>query len=279
MTGRSRSGWGGETMGSDTMIEAVRQAAKDETVRAIVLRVDSPGGSALASDLIWEELRKAGKPVVVSMGDTAASGGYYISMGAEKILAEPGTLTGSIGVVGGKVALRGLFEKVGITTEVLSRGTNANLLSLDQPFTASERAAYGKLMKDIYVQFTTKAAQGRDMPVAELEKLAGGRVWTGRQAKANGLVDELGTMSDAIDVAKSLGKLSETEEVELLVLPKTPSILEALLGSTEQGAPRDAKILAEVFPGLEGRLRMLDWLRPLSSGQLMLLSPFVLEVK
>lgn len=279
MTGRSQSGWGGETMGSDTMIEAIRQAASDETIKAIVLRVDSPGGSALASDLIWEELRKSGKPIVVSMGDVAASGGYYISMGADKIFAEPGTLTGSIGVVGGKVALRGLFEKVGITTEVLSRGTNANLLSLDQPFTDSERSAYSRLMKDIYVQFTSKAAQGRDMELSDLEKLAGGRVWTGRQAKANGLVDELGTLDDAVAMAKSLGKLTEKDDVEIKILPKTPSILEALLGSADQGAPRDAQILTKIFPGLEGRLKILSWLRPLSSGQVLLLSPFVVEVQ
>lgn len=279
MTGHSTSGWSGETMGSETMIEAIREAAKDDTVKAIVLRVDSPGGSALASDLIWEELRKSGKPIVVSMGDVAASGGYYISMGASKIFAEPGTLTGSIGVVGGKVALRGLFEKIGISTEVLSRGTNANLLSIDQPFSETERAAYGKLMKDIYIQFTSKAAEGRKLPLSDLEKLAGGRVWTGRQAKANGLVDELGTFSDAIAAAKELGKLGKDDEIDYKVLPKTPSILEALLGSTDKGAPKDARILAEIFPALEGRLESLDWLRSLSEGQMMLMSPFVIELK
>src|SRR5262249_12889069 len=128
-------------------IQAIREAEEDKSVKAIVLRVDSPGGSALASDLIWNELRRCKKPVVASMSDVAASGGYYISMGARKVYAEPGTLTGSIGVVGGKLALGGLFDKVGVTTETLSRGANANLLSPTAPFSESERRAMTALMR------------------------------------------------------------------------------------------------------------------------------------
>lgn len=278
MVGKSSAGWGGETMGSETMIQAIRDAARDETVRAIVLRVDSPGGSALASDLMWEELRQSGKPIVVSMGDTAASGGYYIAMGADKIFAEPGTLTGSIGVVGGKVALRGLFEKLGLSTEVLSRGKHANILSIDQPFSDSERQAYGRLMRAIYTQFTSKAAAGRKMPMAEIEKLAGGRVWTGRQAKANGLVDELGTFEDAISAAKALASLSPDEAVELKVLPKTPSILEAFLGSVDQDAPRDARLLTQLVPELSGALGTIARLQPLAKERFLLISPFHLKI-
>src|SRR5580704_717899 len=130
MTGKSTpSFFGGESLGSETFIKAVKQAAEEKSVKAIVVRVDSPGGSALASDLMWRALQKAGKPVVVSMGDVAASGGYYISMGANRIFAEPGTLTGSIGVVGGKVAIGGLLDKIGITTSVISRGKNAGIMS------------------------------------------------------------------------------------------------------------------------------------------------------
>ena len=173
-------------MGSDTVVKALRKAAKDETVVAIVLRVDSPGGSALASDLIWREITKIKKPVIASMGDVAASGGYYISMGCDKIFAEAGTLTGSIGVVGGKIVTEGLFNKVGVTTDVISRGKNSGMLSSQSKFTASEREVWKAMMDKIYQQFTEKAAAGRHMKLAELQKLAGGRVWSGRQAKKRG---------------------------------------------------------------------------------------------
>jgi protease-4 len=225
----------GEVIGSTTMIDAIREAEEDKTVKAIVLRVDSPGGSALASDLIWNELRHCKKPVVASMSDVAASGGYYISMGARKIYAEPGTLTGSIGVVGGKVALGGLFDKVGVTTETLSRGANANLLSPLTPFSNSERKAMTAVMRDTYDQFLEKAAEGRrragkDISKDDLEKnLAGGRVWTGRQAKENGLVDELGMLRDAIAEAKKQAGMPADQEPEILQLPRPKSLLDTLL--------------------------------------------------
>ncbi|MCH8828062.1 MAG: S49 family peptidase, partial [Planctomycetes bacterium] len=176
MTGKSTvSLLGGQVLGSDTFIKAVRTAAADKTVKAIVVRIDSPGGSALASDLMWRALQKAGKPVVASMGDVAASGGYYIAMGADAIYAEPGTLTGSIGVVGGKIAFRGLFEKVGITTTVLKRGKNSGVNSTIDGFTDSERKAMQNILNAIYKQFTTKAALGRKMKYEKLEKMARGR--------------------------------------------------------------------------------------------------------
>src|SRR5262249_12391816 len=187
------------------------------SVKAIVLRVDSPGGSALASDLIWNELRKSKKPVVASMSDVAASGGYYISMGARRIFAEPGTLTRSIGVGGGKVALGGLYHKVGLTTDVLSRGANSGILSSTHPFSESERQAMTALMRDVYDQFLDKALEGRkragkQMARADLEKIAGGRVWTGRQALANGLVDELGTLDDAVACAPKMANMPADKE-------------------------------------------------------------------
>src|SRR5207249_1403643 len=136
----------GESVGSDTLVQAIRDAEEDKSVKAIVLRVDSPGGSALASDLIWNELRRSKKPVVASMGDVAASGGYYISMAARKIYADPGTLTGSIGVIGGKMALAGLYDKVGIKTEVIQRGTNAGIFSTTEGFSPTQREAMRSLM-------------------------------------------------------------------------------------------------------------------------------------
>jgi protease-4 len=186
MTGKSEGGlFGGETMGSTTIIEALRKANEDKNVVAIVLRVDSPGGSALASDLIWHETQVIKKPLVASMGDVAASGGYYISMGAKKIFAAPSTITGSIGVVGGKLAMTGLFGKVGITTETIERGKNSGIFSSSGKFTDSQREVVKKMMEDMYAQFTSKAAKGRNMPVENLRKLAGGRVYSGRQAKAS----------------------------------------------------------------------------------------------
>src|SRR5262245_23834196 len=234
---------GGESVGSTTMVEAIRQAEKDATVQAIVLRVDSPGGSALASDLIWNELVKCKKPVVASMGDVAASGGYYISMGCRKIYAEPGTLTGSIGVVGGKIVTGGLFNWIGLKTEVISRGANSGLMSSEQPWTEAERKVVRESMQDVYDMFLDKSLAGRkragvSMTREKLLTLAGGRVWTGRQAKANGLVDELGTLDDAIADAKKLAGV-EGKDLEILTLPKPRSFIDRL---TEGGA--DARISA-----------------------------------
>lgn len=235
MTGKSsESLFGGHTMGSTTIIEAIRQAENDPKVKAIVLRVDSPGGSALASDLIWNELKRSKKPVIASMSDVAASGGYYISMAAKKIYAQPGTLTGSIGVVGGKLALAGLYDKVGITTETISRGSNAGILSSTDVFSASERKAMEKLMIDVYDQFLSKAIAGRaeagkKFTKEQLLKYAEGRIWTGRQAKEIGLIDALGGLDDAIADAKVMAGLAKDADVDYLVLPKARTFLDSLL--------------------------------------------------
>ncbi|HEY2828441.1 MAG TPA: signal peptide peptidase SppA, partial [Pirellulales bacterium] len=223
-----------ESLGSETIIKALREAEKDPKVVGIVLRVDSPGGSALASDLMWREITriKAKKPIVASMGDLAASGGYYISMGCTKIFAEPGTLTGSIGVVTGKLALKGLMEKVGITTDSISRGKNSGWMSSDEPFSPSEKEVIMRMMQDCYKQFTEKAAQGRNMEVKQLESLAGGRLYTGRMAKQVKLVDELGTLDDAVAEAKKLAGLKADDKIERMILPKPRSFLEGLLGGS-----------------------------------------------
>ncbi|MBI1914246.1 MAG: signal peptide peptidase SppA [Planctomycetes bacterium] len=259
----------GEIVGSTTMVEAIRKAEEDSSVKAIVLRVDSPGGSALASDLIWNELRRCKKPVVASMSDVAASGGYYISMAAGKIYADPGTLTGSIGVVGGKLTLGGLMDNVGIRTEVIKRGAHAGILSTDRPFSASERETFTNLMRDVYDQFLTKALEGRKkagqkMTRAELEKLAGGHVWTGRQAKANGLIDELGSLEDAVADAWKQAKMPATVEPELLILPRPKALLDSLVESlSETRVPlsqiRDLPLLREMnqtVGSVEGLLRL-----------------------
>jgi len=233
-TGKSTSSlFGDTTMGSDTVVKHLREAEKDASVRAIVLRVDSPGGSALASDLIWREVVRIDKPIVASMSDVAASGGYYISMGADRIFAEPGTLTGSIGVTGGKFVLAGLMDKLGVATDTVAVGKNGGLFSTNHPFSDTERVALKRLMDDTYRQFVSKAAQGRKMTYEQLDKLAGGRVYTGRQAQKLGLVDELGTLADAITAARDLAKLEPEQATELLILPRAQGIFEALFNPLE----------------------------------------------
>jgi protease IV len=274
------------SVGSETIIEAIRQAEEDKTVKAIVLRVDSPGGSALASDLMWNELVKCKKPVIASMSDVAASGGYYISMGTRKIYAEPGTLTGSIGVVGGKISLGGVYENIHLKTEVLSRGANAGLLSLQRPFSDSERKAMTALMGDVYDQFLDKALEGRKragkkMTRDELVKLAGGRVWTGRQALANGLIDELGTLDDAIADAWKTANMPADKEPELLILPKPKSLLDTLLSSGSDAKTLDLRFapLLRDMPEVTRKLGSVETLLRLRGEPVWLMTPYRMEVR
>jgi protease-4 len=250
-------------------------AAEDPKVLAIVLRIDSPGGSAVASDLIWREVVQIKKPVIASMGDVAASGGYYVAMGARKIFAEPGTVTGSIGVVGGKLVLGGLYKKIGITTAVISRGKNSGALSDTQPFTPEERKAWTTLLEDTYRQFVDKAAQGRKMPKEKLEELAQGRVYTGRMAVANGLVDALGTLSDAVAEAKKAAGLKPDDKVELQILPRPKSIFEQLFGD-----PGDVTTdLRLAIPGLRNPLWQAALLRHLFAEPSLVLMPFQVKLR
>lgn len=281
--------FGGESIGSTTFVDAIRKAAEEPKVKAIVLRVDSPGGSALASDAIYNALARCGKPVVASMSDVAASGGYYISAAANKIYAEPQTITGSIGVIGGKIVLGGLFEKAGIEVEAIRRGANAGANSMTEPFTEGQRKVYLASMQHVYDEFLDKALAGRtragkSMTREQLVALAGGRVWTGRQAKENGLVDELGTLDDAIAAAKQMAGLSATEEVDFLVLPKKRSFLDSLMGgggaSLQSGLPSavDAR-LREALPELGRAGRSLETLLNLRHERVWTLLPFDVQVK
>jgi protease IV len=198
--GRSGRGATSATMGSDTVAAALRQAAGDERARAILLRVNSPGGSAVASDVIWREVvraRAAGKPVVVSMGDVAASGGYYIAMAADMIVAQPGTITGSIGVIVAKPVLSELLGRAGIDSDAVTQGAHATMFAPTRPFSEDEWARVNTWLDAIYADFTGKVAQGRRMTPAQVEEVARGRVWTGADALARGLVDELGGVEAA----------------------------------------------------------------------------------
>ena len=274
--------FGGQTLGSDTLIKAIRTAREDKTVKAVVLRIDSPGGSALASDLMWRELELLEKPFYASMGDTAASGGYYIAMGADKIYAEPGTLTGSIGVVGGKMAIGGLLNNVGITTSVISRGKNSGVFSMTTGFSDNERAVMQKLLNAVYEQFTSKAAQGRGMELKQLKALAGGRVYTGRQALKNGLVDELGTLADAIAAVKEKAGFKPDQKMELMVLPKPTNPLESLFGPMDPDAQSSTafrQALNSLAPELVAQFQHLELMNLFGSQRVMVLMPFRLQVK
>jgi protease IV len=201
----SRGPVGGGAMGSDTVSAALRAATSDDRVRAVVLRVNSPGGSYTASDTIWREVvrtRASGKPVVVSMSDVAASGGYFIAMAADIIVAQPGTLTGSIGVILGKPVLAGALERAGVSTDSVAEGARATMFAPTHPFTQDEWDRINTWLDVVYRDFTQKVAEGRRMPAERVHELARGRVWTGADAAANGLVDELGGLSDAAEIAR-----------------------------------------------------------------------------
>ena len=215
----------------ETLKEAFVKARTDDSVRAVVLRIDSPGGSALASDLIWREvmLTQRKKPVVVSMGDVAASGGYYIAMAAGTIVAHPSTLTGSIGVFGGKLNMKGFYNKIGLTKEIIAHGQNATLYSDYGGFTPTERERVEKMMKTVYKDFVNKAATGRDKSFDDIDEIAQGRVWTGKQAKALGLVDELGGLDTALSIAKEQAGFAADDKVNLIVLPRQKPFLEELM--------------------------------------------------
>jgi protease-4 len=205
---RGRSGRGplsGGSMGSDTISSAIRAAAADPHARAIVLRVNSPGGSYVASDTIWREVvraRNGGKPVVVSMGDVAASGGYFIAMAADAIVAQPGTVTGSIGVLSGKPVLSDLLSRAGVTTDSVAEGAHSEMFTTTRPFSEDEWALVNDWLDHIYADFTGKVADGRRMSAERVHELARGRVWTGADALAGGLVDELGGLDRAAAVAR-----------------------------------------------------------------------------
>ena len=268
---------GGGSAGSDSVIEAIRDAAKDEKVAAIVLRIDSPGGSALASDLIWREAERTTKPVVASLSDTAASGGYYVAVAADRIVAAPGSLTGSIGVVGGKIAVGGALERVGVHTDVVSKGRNAGWLSMQTPFTADERAAFLATMKDVYRLFTSKVAAGRKLDMEKVATLAEGRVFTGRMAKEAGLVDRLGTLEDAIDEARKLAGIEEDQEIERVLLPEPRGLFDDLFGMAGDAGGPVARLLR--LPGLEAFLPQADALLLFASGRPLVLMPARVRVR
>ena len=223
----------GATIGSDTLIEYIRRVRKDAAVRAIILRIDSPGGSAAASDAIWRELmlaknEKTDRPIIASMSDLGASGGYYIAVPAEAIVAQPSTLTGSIGIVGGKFVTGGVYEKLGANLDSASIGKHAEMNSPIRPYNADELKKVDEQLKAFYDDFVKKVADSRHKTPEEIDHLGQGRVWTGQQAKAIGLVDALGGLDRAVALAKERAKIPADSDVELVTYPAPKSFYELL---------------------------------------------------
>jgi protease-4 len=226
---------GDQTIGSDTVVKALNDARDNRDVKAIVLRVDSPGGVTYPSDLIWKAVEEAKKkkPVVVSMGDLAASGGYYISMGANKIVAEPLTLTGSIGVYAYKPVVKGFYDWVGVSSEYVMRGKNAGMFRETEKFSKDEREKFESSMRNFYWnQFLPKVAEGRKFQNVEaVHEIARGRVWTGAQGKERGLVDEFGGLDRAVEVAKELARIPADKGVRRVVYPAPRTFFQQIFGT------------------------------------------------
>jgi len=284
----SNSAFSGEMVGSDTIVKAVNDATNDGSIKAIVLRVDSPGGSALASDLMWHALEnaKAKKPVVVSMADVAASGGYYIACNAHKIVAEPATITGSIGVFLGKPVIKGFYDWIGVTNEYVMRGKNAGIFRETEKWTPEERAKMQDQANKIYFNdFVPKVARGRGKTDEEVNSIAQGRVWTGTQAKQNGLIDEFGGLEKAIEVAKGLAGIAADKEVQRIAFPEPRPFLENFFGGedntfAETKKHETQKALFESLPeDVRRTLRFAEIFDRMKNGEAMLILPFQLEIK
>ncbi len=253
----------GAVLGSDTFVEWIRKVRADSSIKAIVIRIDSPGGSAIASEVIWRELMLARqvKPIIVSMGDVAASGGYYMAVPATAIVAQPGTITGSIGVVTGKYVLKGAFDKLGIGTDSVSDGKNAQIYSPFRAFTPEERAKVEGQMQATYDLFVSRVAEGRRSSPDKIHAIAQGRVWTGQQAHEFGLVDELGGLDRAIALAKEHAKFDAGKPVTLVIYPQKRSFADLVanplglsLGASLELATRRPE--ARLVDAVADRLRL-----------------------
>ena len=291
VSGKSEFGGNGEeTIGSDSLVRTLEEVRNDPSIKAIVLRVDSPGGSGLASDIIWRaiESAKEKKPVVVSMSDVAASGGYYIACNANKIVAEPSTITGSIGVVGGKPVVKGLYDWLGITNEYVMRGKNAGIFRESEKFSDTERQKFEELIKSTYYnEFLPKVAKGRGKTTEDIDKVGQGRVWTGQQGKERGLVDEYGGLDKAIEIAKQLAKIPTEKGVQRVNLPKPPGFFEQLMSGGDDDNSSDARaqtkqqeaILAALPEDARRAFRYMQLLDRAKNGDVLYLLPFELRIR
>ncbi|HEX8177459.1 MAG TPA: signal peptide peptidase SppA [Pyrinomonadaceae bacterium] len=282
------SPFGEQSVGSDTMVKALNTARDDKSIKAIVIRIDSPGGSAFASDEIWHAIEnaKAKKPVVVSMGDVAASGGYYIACNANRIVAEPSTITGSIGIFAGKPVMKGFYDWLGISNEYVMRGKNAGMFRETEQFSDDERAKFQDIISRAYYdQFVPKVAKGRNKSVEEVDSLGQGRVWMGSQAKERGLVDEFGGLEHAINVAKQLANLPADKDVRRVILPYPRTFFEKLFNQESEDEKEKLKLQQQraIFEALPEDMRrafqyaaLLDRMK---QGDALAIMPYEIRIK
>lgn len=279
--------FGGPTMGADTVAAAFRGAVADTDVRAIIFRVDSRGGSPVASETIWHETiraQQAGKPVIVSMGNVAGSGGYLVATAADKIVAQPGTITGSIGVFGGKMLTAGLSEKLGLSSDEVHTSDNATMWSSNLDFSPAQWAKFNQQLDWIYQDFTTKVAQGRKLDHAHVLSVAEGRVWTGEDARAHGLVDELGGFPVALRLAKAAAGIAAAAPVQLRLFPRERSFVATLLArlldeDTEDEVYAPGAALRPTLHALRPLVRLLHDLGPGSEPGVLTMPEWEMEVK
>jgi protease-4 len=257
---------------ASSMVKLMKQVENDASIKGVILRIDSPGGDGIASDDILHEakLLSARKPLVISMSDLAASGGYFIAMTGDPIVSYPNTLTGSIGVFFGKVNLKGLFEKVGITTDILKRGRFADIDTETAPLNDEQRAKLRTEIEKFYRGFVERVAAGRKQPYDKVEPLAQGRVWLGSQAKQNGLVDELGGLDRAVELVRDRAKISSSEKITLVTYPPKRTIWDILLNRSDDTAQLESRLRPFI-----GRLPI----RALVHGGILHLMPYTITVK
>lgn len=282
----NRSPLGGETVGSDTMVKSINEAAEDKSIKAIVLRIDSPGGSALASDMMWYAIENAKlkKPVVVSMSDVAASGGYYIACNANKIVAEPSTVTGSIGVFMGKPVMKGFYDWIGVSNEYVLRGKNAGIFRETVKWEGDELKKMTDSVNNIYfTNFIPKVAKGRNKTDEEVNTIGQGRVWTGAQAKEKGLIDEFGGLERAIEIAKDLANLPADKDVRRVNFPEPRPFFETLFGGGIYAQTQEQKVQEELIKALpedvRKTLRYASILDQMKRGEAMMMLPYELEIR
>ena len=253
----------GPTMGSDSVSAAFRDAVQDDAVKAILFRVDSPGGSYVASDTIWRETvraKEAGKPVIVSMGNVAGSGGYFVAAAADKIVAQPGTITGSIGVLGGKMLTAELMEKIGISSDEVHTSANATIWSSSLDYTPQQWERITTWLDHVYADFTQKVAEGRGLTQEQVHAVAKGRIWTGEDAKGIGLVDELGGFPVALRLAKQAAGIEEDVPVQVKLFPEQKTLVETVLarlqGREDAAASPTAVALRQVMQAVRPVIQM-----------------------
>ncbi|MGB7156463.1 MAG: signal peptide peptidase SppA [Tepidisphaeraceae bacterium] len=299
--GSGGEGLFGNAIGSEEIRRALRIAAKDENVKAVVIRIDSPGGSALASEVMWQAARRVAgeKPLVISVGSMAASGGYYLASAGDYIFADPAGIVGSIGVVGGKFVTKDLFDKLGLTTEAFTRGKNADLFSSNQPFDDSQRKMITSWMKQTYTQFTDRVMTTRKGKIKDIDQVARGRIFVAKDAKELGMVDELGGIERAIEYAADRADLGAGEyDVRILPAPRTLADFFGGGGGAEEAASKirptvrlptagppsagldPTSLFAQLGPSMKRALSQHVWLmRLLEDRPITLMAPFVITVR